>query len=103
MTSRAALAMSRPIESSSRLLEHFQTLEDPRAVYLLDRQLLDIIGLTICAVTCGADTWVDIEQYGKVKESWLTDILHLRQEVHRKERSKESRVSWRSSNRCMCR
>ena len=72
------LAMSRPIESSSRsLLEHFQTLEDPRAEYLLEHQLLDIIGLTICAVICGADTWVDIEQYGKAKENWLSEFLEL--------------------------
>ncbi len=65
------------MESSSRLLEHFQTLEDPRAEYLLEHQLLDIIGLTICAVICGADTWVDIEQYGKAKESWLSGFLEL--------------------------
>ena len=69
--------MSRPMESSSRLLEHFKPLEDPRAEHLLEHQLLDIIGLTICAVICGADTWVDIEQYGKAKESWLSVFLEL--------------------------
>jgi predicted transposase YbfD/YdcC len=69
--------MTQIIESSSRLLEHFQSLEDPRAENLLEHKLLDIIGLTICAVICGADTWVDIEEYGKAKEKWLKEFLEL--------------------------
>ncbi|WP_407682463.1 transposase family protein [Pseudocalidococcus azoricus] len=43
-------------ESGSILQEHFQSLEDPRALNLLEHQLLEIIGLTICAVICGAKT-----------------------------------------------
>lgn len=69
--------MSQVIEPSSRLLEHFQSLEDPRAEKLVEHRLLDIIGLTICAVICGADTWVDIEEYGKAKEKWLKGFLEL--------------------------
>lgn len=69
--------MSRPIESSALLLEHFKDLEDPRAEHLLEHQLLDIIGLTICAVICGADSWVDIEHYGKAKQAWLSGFLAL--------------------------
>ncbi|MFN9175066.1 MAG: transposase family protein [Synechocystis sp.] len=49
--------MTQVTELSPRLLEHFQSLEDPRAKNLLEHKLLDIIGLTICAVICGADTW----------------------------------------------
>lgn len=44
---------------------------------MLEHKLLDIIGLTICAVICGADTWVDIEEYGKAKEKWLKKFLEL--------------------------
>ena len=67
--------MSAPDEPSVTLLEHFKELEDPRVEYLVEHRLLDIIGLTICAVICGADTWVDIELYGKAKEEWLTSFL----------------------------
>jgi hypothetical protein len=56
--------MSPVVARSVQLLEHFKELEDPRVGYLLKHQLLDIIALTICAVVCGADTWVDIENYG---------------------------------------
>ena len=69
--------MSAPIEKSGSLLEHFRDLEDPRVDYLVEHHLLDIIGLTICAVLCGADTWVDIELYGKAKEVWLKTFLAL--------------------------
>jgi predicted transposase YbfD/YdcC len=69
--------MPQSIESWSLLLEHFKNLEDPRAEHLLEHQLLDIIGLIICAVICGADSWVDIEHYGKAKESWLSGFLKL--------------------------
>lgn len=69
--------MSALNQSSSPLLEHFKNLKDPRTEHLLEHQLLDIIGLTICAVICGADTWVDIEEYGKAKEAWLREFLAL--------------------------
>lgn len=68
--------MTQGVESAS-LLEHFRELADPRAEHLLDHQLIDIIGLTICAVICGADSWVDIENYGKAKADWLKGFLGL--------------------------
>ena len=61
----------------SLLIQHFQSLEDPRCSYLVEHRLLDIIGLTLCAVICGADTWVDIAAYGRAKEDWLRGFLSL--------------------------
>jgi predicted transposase YbfD/YdcC len=37
----------------------------------------DIIFITIAAVICGAETWNDIENYGKSKENWLRQYLQL--------------------------
>ncbi len=68
--------MTQGVESAS-LLDHFRDLADPRAEHLLEHQLIDIIGLTICAVICGADSWVDIENYGKAKVDWLKGFLGL--------------------------
>jgi hypothetical protein len=39
--------------------------------------LLDILVIAICAVICGADTWVEIEAYGNAKEQWLRQFLAL--------------------------
>jgi predicted transposase YbfD/YdcC len=64
------------VESIS-LLAHFETLEDPRVDYLVEHRLLDIIALTICAVICGADSWVEIEAYGRSKVDWLKSFLAL--------------------------
>lgn len=69
--------MSLVLKPSARLLEHFKNLKDPRVEHLLEHRLLDIIGLTICAVICGADSWVDIENYGKAKQEWLQEFLPL--------------------------
>ena len=37
----------------------------------------DIIFITIAAVICGAETWNDIEDYGKSKKKWLEKYLRL--------------------------
>jgi predicted transposase YbfD/YdcC len=59
------------------LLEHFATLDDPRIERTKEHLLLDIVGITICAVICGADSWVDIENYGNAKIDWLNQFLAL--------------------------
>jgi hypothetical protein len=43
------------------IADHFSDLEDPRIERQKHHQLIDIITISICAVICGADTWVDIE------------------------------------------
>jgi hypothetical protein len=40
-------------------------------------QLLDILTIAICAVLCGADTWVDVEVFGHAKLAWLRTFLAL--------------------------
>lgn len=59
------------------LWEHFQELKDPRAEHLIEHKLLDIIALTLCAVICGAESWVEIELYGKTKAECLKSFLRL--------------------------
>ena len=59
------------------LVTHFQALEDPRLERSRLHNLLDIIGLTICAVVSGADSWVAVEEYGHAKCQWLQGFLHL--------------------------
>jgi len=43
------------------IADHFSDLEDPRIERQKHHHLIDIITISICAVICGADTWVDIE------------------------------------------
>jgi predicted transposase YbfD/YdcC len=59
------------------LQEHFATLEDPRVERTKHHQLLAIIAIALCAVICGADTWVDGEEFGKAKRAWFETFLEL--------------------------
>ena len=57
--------------------EHFQGLTAPRIERAQRHNLLDIVALTICAVICGADNWVEIAEFGQAKEDWLRGFLPL--------------------------
>jgi len=57
--------------------EHFAALPDPRAMPAQRHELLDILVIALCAVICGADTFVDIARFGKAKEPWLKEHLDL--------------------------
>jgi len=60
------------------LWSHFDTLEDPRLNNHNKRhELKDILVLTILAVICGAESWVDIEAFGHAKADWLKRFLSL--------------------------
>ncbi len=57
--------------------EHFGRLTDPRMEERVEHRLLDIIVIAICGVICGADSWVEIEEFGKAKQDWLKGFLDL--------------------------
>jgi predicted transposase YbfD/YdcC len=59
------------------LEKHFQNLTDPRAEHSIDHLLIDLVIMTICAVICGANNWVEIENYGHAKKEWLETFLEL--------------------------
>jgi predicted transposase YbfD/YdcC len=59
------------------IAKHFSRVKDPRIDRTKRHRLLDIILIAICAVICGADSWVDIELFGKTKIEWLKTFLKL--------------------------
>ena len=64
---------------SETFLMHFAELDDPRLDHHRNKRhlLSDILVLTILAVICGADSWVDVENFGHSKEVWLKTFLKL--------------------------
>jgi predicted transposase YbfD/YdcC len=56
---------------------HFGTLKDPRIDRTKRHLLLDIMVLALCAIMCGADTWVDVEAFGIAKLKWFRRFLPL--------------------------
>jgi predicted transposase YbfD/YdcC len=59
------------------LKKHFVTLRDPRLRRRRRHRLLDIIAIALCAVIGGADTWVDIEIFGRCHRNWFKRFLAL--------------------------
>jgi predicted transposase YbfD/YdcC len=55
----------------------FAPVEDPRVERTKRHKLLDILIIAICGVICGAEGWVEIEEFGKAKEPWLKELLEL--------------------------
>lgn len=58
-------------------IHYFTEMSDPRVERTKEHLLEDIVFITISAVICGAETWNDIENYGKSKEDWLKNYLQL--------------------------
>jgi predicted transposase YbfD/YdcC len=54
-----------------RLLKHFEELRDPRQEWKISHLLSEILLLVILGVICGAETFSDIEIYGKKKLDFL--------------------------------
>jgi predicted transposase YbfD/YdcC len=56
---------------------HFAPLPDPRVERTKRHRLLDVVTIAVCAVICGADTWVAVEAFGRRKEGFLRQFLAL--------------------------
>ncbi len=54
-------------EPLKKIEAHFGRVQDPRIERSKEHKLIDIISIAICAVICGAEGWVDIENFGKSK------------------------------------
>lgn len=64
--------------SASNIETYFGDLPDPRDGGNISHPLINIISITLCAVICGADNWVDVEMFGQAKQSWFSQFLDLR-------------------------
>lgn len=56
-------------------LDYFSKLKDPRSTKSQIYSLQDIVFLTISAVVSGADTFVDIANFGKHRQEWLSKYV----------------------------
>lgn len=59
------------------LIEHFSVIVDPRIERGKEHKLLDILLISVCAMLCGAETFVDFEDFGDAKHDWLKTFLEL--------------------------
>ena len=59
------------------LTEAFSGVVDPRTGPARRHDLTEMILMALCAVLCGADTWVDVAEWAEDNEAWLKRYLVL--------------------------
>jgi predicted transposase YbfD/YdcC len=57
--------------------ECFHVVRDPRVERTRKHELHDILVISICAVICGAESWNEIEEFGRSNEDWFKTFLDL--------------------------
>ena len=62
---------------NASIVEHFQTLEDPRIERTKKHNLLDILVIALCTLLTGGEGFKDMELFGKSKRAWLQTFLAL--------------------------
>jgi predicted transposase YbfD/YdcC len=58
-------------------LSYFSDLTDPRVARTREDSLEDILFIAIASIICGAESWYDMEEFGKAKAEWLKRFLRL--------------------------
>ena len=59
------------------LTDAFSGVVDPRTGPARRHDLTEMILMALCAVLCGADTWVDVAEWAEDNEAWLKRYLVL--------------------------
>jgi len=58
--------------------DYFGDIEDDRVGGRCWYPLMEVITIAICGAIAGAETWIDIETFGKSKREWLSEFLELK-------------------------
>ncbi len=59
------------------IAKHFASLKDPRVDRTKLHPLLNVIVIALLGVTCGAEGWDDLQDWGEAKRSWLATFLDM--------------------------
>jgi predicted transposase YbfD/YdcC len=59
------------------LMSHLSFIEDPRIDRTKEHLLIDILMISVCAMLCGAESFVEFEQFGNAKRDFLGGFLQL--------------------------
>jgi predicted transposase YbfD/YdcC len=64
-------------ESAVSLFDSLSLVPDPRRERTKRHQLVDILVIAVCATICAAETWEEIAEFGRAKETWFRKFLAL--------------------------
>ena len=63
--------------SFDSMIQHFESLPDPRHTRNRRHLLVDVIVIAVCGVIVGCDGPTSIARWAKEKEAWLREMLAL--------------------------
>jgi len=61
----------------SKIFDAFNEVEDPRRGDNKRHKFIDIIGIALCAITSGAESYNGIEEFAEASEEWLRKYFEL--------------------------
>lgn len=64
-------------EEPQTLAEYLATIRDPRIERTKRHKLIDTLTIGVCSLICGAETWEEMELFGRLKEEWFKTFLEL--------------------------
>jgi hypothetical protein len=62
-------------------VEHFEQLPDPRIERCKRHPLINVIVIALSAVIAGAESFYEIESFGRTKRVWLEQFLNLENDI----------------------
>ena len=65
------------MRSSSKIRQHFESLQDPRVVPRTDHPLLTVVLMAVIAVIGGAEGWEEIEDFAEDRKDWFAKFLDM--------------------------
>jgi len=69
--------MARRVFKPSAMVEHFESLSDPRDTRNRKHLLVDVIVISICGVLIGCDGPTSIARWALIRRDWLAQFLQL--------------------------
>jgi predicted transposase YbfD/YdcC len=63
--------------ASTSFVDHFEGLSDPRMERQRLHSLESVLFIAVCAVICGATSFVDMEDFGNAKLDWFSERLEM--------------------------
>jgi len=69
--------------TQKELIDHnfiafFESINDPRVEGRCIHKLIDIIIISMCGILSGVESWVEMEDFGEIREKWFKQFLELK-------------------------
>lgn len=69
--------MLESMKEIEELIDFIDEMPDPRMEGKVQYSLSTVVFITLCGILSGCESWIDIKNYGVMKESWLKKFVDL--------------------------